>query len=117
MKIKGNKWLVLGGLLCMEVLAERPDNLEPVPQPPPPPPAIESGEVMPEGAPQVMIIRRGDNVVTEYRLNGHLYAIKVVPDDGRPYYFVDTNGDGYMEGQFFSDNSRLMIPMWVLHRW
>lgn len=99
-------------------LAQRPDNLQPVPEPPPPPRQVQSGEAMPLGEPQISIIRRGDNLIREYRLNGHLYAVKIIPDRGKPYFLIDTDGDGYMEGQFMDNNdAKVMVPMWIIHRW
>lgn len=100
------------------VFAERPDNLQPLPEPPAPPRGVASGEAVPLGEPEISIVRRGNNIVREYRLNGHLYAVKITPDGGRPYFLIDADGDGYMEGQFFDNNdNRVMVPMWVLHRW
>lgn len=100
------------------VFADRPDNLEPVPEPPPPPRGVQSGEAIPLGEPQITIIRRGRNLIKEYRLNGHLYAVKITPDHGKSYFLIDTDGDGYMEGQFFdNNNAKVMVPMWVIHRW
>lgn len=113
------KGLLLSLLLTtFSASAERPDNLQPVPEVPPPPKGVTSGESMPLGEPQITILRRGANLVKEYRLNGHLYAVKITPDGGQPYYLIDTDGDGYMEGQFFdNNNARVMVPMWVIHRW
>lgn len=115
-----NNKLATGLLMLLAfslALAERPDNLQPVPEPPLPR-RVESGETMPLGEPEVTIVRRGDSIVREYRLNGHLYAVKITPDGGIPYYLIDTDGDGYMEGQFFDNNdNRVMVPMWVIQRW
>lgn len=98
--------------------SERPDNLEPVPQPPPPPRGVQSGEAIPLGEPQITIFRRDKNLIKEYRLNGRLYAIKITPDSGTPYYLVDMDGDGHMEEQILdNDNAKITIPMWVLYRW
>lgn len=62
---------------------EKPPKLEPLP---------EVGEE--ELQPEVVIRRRGRNVVEEYRIGGRLYAIKVIPPIGPPYYLVDLDGDG-----------------------
>ncbi len=64
---------------------ERPPQLEPLPEP-----SAEEEELQPE----VVIRRRGKNVVEEYRIGGRLYAIKVIPPIGPPYYLVDLDGDG-----------------------
>jgi hypothetical protein len=105
-------------MVASNVLAQRPDNLQPVPEPPPAPDQLQSGEAIPLGEPQITIIRRGDSIVREYRLNGHLYAVKITPERGVPYYLIDSDGDGYMEGQFQDVNdARIITPQWVLFRW
>jgi len=113
------KLLVLLGLLASgSALAQRPANLQPVPEPPPPPDQLHSGEAIPLGEPQITIIQRDNKIIREYRLNGHLYAVKIIPERGQPYYLIDADGDGYMEGQFFDNSGRgLTTPQWVLHRW
>jgi hypothetical protein len=109
---------LIGLLSSTGLQAQRPTNLEPVPEPPPPPEQLREGEAIPLGEPQITIIRRGDAIIREYRLNGHLYAVKITPERGVPYYLIDADGDGYMEGQFFdSNNARVMVPQWVLFRW
>jgi len=105
-------------LASSSVLAERPADLQPVPEPPAAPEQLQSGEAIPLGEPQITIIQRGNNLIREYRLNGHLYAVKITPERGAPYYMIDADGDGYMEGQFFDNNdARVVAPQWVLHRW
>ncbi len=64
---------------------ERPPQLEPLPKP-----EVEEEELQPE----VIIRRRGRNVIEEYRIGGRLYMIKVIPPIGPPYYLVDPDGDG-----------------------
>lgn len=100
------------------VQAEQPTNLQPVPEPPPAPNQIQDGEAIPLGEPQITIIQRGENLVREYRLNGHLFAIKITPKGGRPYYLIDADGDGDMETQFQDNNdARIIVPQWVITRW
>lgn len=68
---------------------------------PPPPPVPETDVVDPlpgdELEPEVTIIRRGENVIEEYRVGGQLYMVKITPSKGRPYFLVDTDGDGSLE--------------------
>ena len=73
---------------------EKPPTLEAVPETPEPPLPVQSGETL---EPDITIIRKGKNTVQEYRRGGRLYMIKVIPDIGPPYYFVDNNGDGKMD--------------------
>jgi len=61
-------------------------------------------------------IRPGDKgeVLHEYRVNGQVVEIKVVPKIGPPYYLVPAEGG---EGYIRLDRSQLLIPKWVLFRW
>lgn len=74
---------------------KQPDNLIPLPEIPEPPrdlteppelPAdiqADSNQV-PEA--EVTIIRRGQDIIEEHRVNGELLMIKVIPRIGPPYY-------------------------------
>jgi hypothetical protein len=94
-------------LLAFAAAAQQPPpRLEPLPEPPPVPAesALE---------PQVTILKRGADVVEEYRVNGRLYMIKVTPPHGKPYYLVDNRGDGHFAREEPLD-SGLRVPMWVI---
>jgi hypothetical protein len=93
--------------------AERPPNLQPVPEPPPPPPGFELDPAL---EPQVTIIKRGTDTVEEFRIGGKLYMIKVTPARGPSYYLIDEKGDGRMTRQDSFD-SGVRPPMWVIHSW
>lgn len=70
----------------------------------PPPPSLPEQEQA-EAAPaqdeeleaEVTIIRRGEDVVEEYRVGGQLYMVKITPSKGLPYYLIDSDGDGVLE--------------------
>ena len=69
--------------------------------------------------PTVTIKERGEVTVYEYRLNGLLYAVRVVPNNAPPYYLVDTDGDGLMDWRRndLASPEINRIPAWVLFRW
>ncbi len=67
--------------------------------------------------PEVVITPSKNNNIKEYRVNGHLYMIEVVPQKGPPYYLVDMDGDGLMESRHESVKSDVLIPRWVLISW
>lgn len=95
--------------------ADPPGDLEAVPEPPPmPSQPLQSGETL---EPEVTIIRRGETLVEEYRINGRLFAIKVTPDRGAPYFLVDSNGDGDLDERRNELGPDLLIPSWVLFSW
>ena len=94
---------------CAVALAQsRPPRLEPLPEPPPPPPMAEDGE------PVVRIpVQEGDKV-EEVREGGRVVMLKVTPPKGRPYYLVDTTGNGnWMRRDSLDDGVR--VPMWPIH--
>jgi len=103
--------LILALLAALPVAAQQaPVKLQPLPEPPPPPPGMQ---LDPELEPQVTIIRRGEDKVEEFRVNGKLYMVKVTPPHGVPYYLIDDKGDGQMMRQTPLD-SGLRVPMWVI---
>jgi len=93
--------------------ADRPPNLQPVPEPPPPPPGFELDPAL---EPQVTIIKRGTDTVEEYRIGGKLYMLKVTPARGPSYYLIDERGDGRMTRQDSFDTG-IRPPMWVIKSW
>lgn len=51
-----------------------------------------------EAAPNVTI-RQDDNVtIEEYRREGQVYMVRVTPKNGPAYEYLDTDGDGRLEG-------------------
>jgi len=97
-------------LIPAPLLAQAPQGLEELP----PPDFVESDE---ELEPEVTIIQREDATVEEYRLNGVLYTIKVTPKVGKPYYFVDRDGDGVMDSRMSDLYNPLRVPQWVIFSW
>jgi len=96
--------------IALPVSAQQPPKLEPIPEPPPPPPGMAPDPAL---EPRVTILRRDGDTVEEYRINGRLFAIKVTPPHGVPYYLMDIKGDGSMMRQD-SPVSGLRVPMWVI---
>lgn len=63
----------------------------------------------------VTIRNEGDKTFYEYKLNGEIVEIKVVPKNGKPYYLVPGNNehDNFVR----REQSRLHAPSWILFRW
>ena len=97
--------------IALPLAAQQPPKLEPLPEPPPPPPGLVPDPAL---EPQVTIIKRGESKVEEYRINGKLYAMKVTPPYGAPYFLVDETGNGTMSRRDSLD-SGLRVPQWVIH--
>lgn len=67
--------------------------------------------------PDVTIIQGRDKTISEFRIHGRLYMIKVTPRRGVPYYLVDTDGDGNLESRRGELGEDLLIPSWTLLEW
>ncbi len=100
-------------LTASVALAEEstPSNLQPVPD------GAPQAKEAPSAQPEVTIQRRNNGVVEEYRMNGKLYMVRVVPTKGLPYFLIDTDGDGDLETRRNNMDSGIMVPGWVLLRW
>jgi hypothetical protein len=99
---------------CLPAWAEPAPDPVPVPDPPDLPPPVQSGEAM---EPDVTIIRRGEEMIEEYRINDRLYMVKITPLIGPSYYLVDTNGDGNMDVRRSDNEAGMNVPRWVLFSW
>lgn len=93
---------------------------------PPPPPAVtipvpddgDDANAQSSGPePEVTIVQSKDSKIEEYRLNGRLYMVKVIPFIGPPYYFVDRDGDGLMESKINGRGAEPRAPQWTILSW
>lgn len=72
-----------------------------------------TGPVVAEDEPDIQIRYGEDETVYEYRVNGEIVEIKIVPKIGPVYYLVRTE-----EGDFErSETSRLLFPSWKILEW
>lgn len=97
---------------AMAVASDLPDN--PVITHPP---SSIGDNAEAELAPDITITERGETTIEEYRINGQLYMIKIIPKKGVPYYLVDSNGDGMLSRRFNDLSPGFLIPSWVILRW
>ncbi|MGY0612696.1 DUF2782 domain-containing protein [Luteimonas sp. A501] len=56
-------------------------------------------DVIPADAVEATRTEANGDVVTEYRVDGRLRALKVVPSRGAPYYLFDRDGDGIVDSE------------------
>jgi hypothetical protein len=82
-------------------------------EPPPPPPLQQEA---PPVEPQVTIRQKDGDTIREYRLNGKLYMMQVIPARGPSYYLIDERGDGQFTRRDALD-SGLRVPQWVIKSW
>jgi len=95
--------LLLSAAAVAAAPSDRPPDLQPVPDGPP-----AAGD-----APPVTIKPGSQGRVVEYRANGKLYMLKIIPRVGKPYYLIDQKGDGQFARQDSLD-SGMRPPMWVI---
>lgn len=88
-------------LICLVPLA----NAEPARTPV----YIPTQEELAEG--EVEIIAGEDKTVFEYRVNGRLLMIKIVPKFGATYYMVPADGQPHYESL---DHKKKLYPQWVI---
>ena len=74
-----------------------------------------AAEDAPAADPDVTIRQDGDKTIQEFRQNGFLYAIKITPKNGKPYFLVRADGS---EGNFIrADQPDMLIPSWEIFSW
>ena len=89
-------------LVAAAALAQnRPPKLEPLPEPGGP------------DEPRVRIPVQKEDKVEPIRDAGRVIALKVTPPNGKPYYLIDTSGNGnWMRKDSLDDGVR--VPMWPI---
>lgn len=73
------------------------------------PPAAQAEQAL--RGPDVVIIAGEDRVIYEFRQNGQLRMVRIVPKWGKPYYLVprdNTKGFGDLE------RADMLLPQWVI---
>jgi len=96
-------------VFCTPVVAQTGEDA-------PPPPQVDVSDTDPVD-PDITILEEEDRVIYEYRSSeGQLLMVKVVPKQGKPYYLLDTDGDGELDTQQY-DPRHVAVQMWELFRW
>jgi len=91
------------------------DELEAVPEVPEMPLPVQNGEPMDA---DITITRKGNKTIHEYSVNGQVYKIKIIPDVGPAYYFLDPDGDGEMEEVQEADyDVGTKVNQWTIFSW
>ena len=99
--------LVVVALVCAVSTAsaqEKPEQFQELPPP----------EISGPDEPAVRIPVQKEDKVEEMREGGRIVMLKVTPPNGRPYYLVDTTGNGnWMRRDSLDDGVR--VPMWPIY--
>jgi hypothetical protein len=100
--------ICLAGGAFAQTSGQSKPEAEPLAEPLPPPPMPGPDE------PAVRIpVREGDRV-EETRDGGRVIMLKVTPPNGKPYYLIDTTGNGnWMRRDSLDDGVR--VPMWPVY--
>ncbi|WP_091812717.1 DUF2782 domain-containing protein [Marinobacter mobilis] len=100
--------LALFSLTALAQEADLPTGVEAPEEP------VVVPEYQPDLAEPQVVIRGGeDEVIYEYRVNGEIVEIKVVPAIGPAYYLVPADSGGWQRTR----ESRTRVPSWVIFRW
>ncbi|HTN33808.1 MAG TPA: DUF2782 domain-containing protein [Marinobacter sp.] len=94
-------------------LAQSSGALDATPVETPAEPVVISDYQPANGGPEIVIRPGKKEVFYEYRINGQLMEIKVVPEIGPEYYLVPADGGGWIR----EADSEMLVPSWVLFRW
>ena len=98
------------GALAQSQPRPPPPGSKPLEEPPLPPAVVEGDPAL---EPQVSIRKEPDRTVTEYRIKGKLYMMKVTPASGPAYILMDHRGDGSFS-RLDNLDTGLRVPQWVL---
>jgi Protein of unknown function (DUF2782) len=106
--------------LAAAPLAAQEDLEKPPPIPPestadvPIPPKVQGEQI----EPTVTIRQEEDRSIEEYSFNGQVYMVKVTPEGGIPYYYIDTDGDGRLELDMAQQALNPVQPVyWKIKEW
>lgn len=77
------------------------------------PPKVQDEQV----EPTVTIRDEEGKRIEEYSRNGQVYMVKVIPDKGVPYYYIDSDGDGRLETSPTKDLEPVKPVYWKVKEW
>jgi hypothetical protein len=64
----------------------------------------------------ITIIQRDRQRIEEYRVGGRVVMLRIVPTKGRPYYLIDSDGDGNFDTRR-NDLDPPALVRWEILRW
>ncbi len=100
------------GMLCGPVMAQDGMDDSDVVKTPREPLVVSDYQPSSDG-PQIVIRPGESEVFYEYRVNGQLMEIKVVPEVGPEYYLVPADGGGWIR----ENETDMLVPSWVIFSW
>jgi len=101
-------------LLAQEDLEKPPPIPAEDAQEMPIPPKVQDEHI----EPTVTIREEEDRLIEEYYMNGQVYMVKITPEAGIPYYYIDTDGDGQLELDVDKQALNPVQPVyWKIKEW
>jgi hypothetical protein len=120
-------WKLLPALVVISAVSLLPGSLfaqEDLEKPPPiPPEGTEDVPIPPKVQdeqiePTVTIRQEDERMIEEYRIDGQIYMVKITPEGGIPYYYIDTDGDGKLELDIDKSAMNPVQPVyWKIKEW
>ena len=93
---------------------ERPPEIPPIDaEEQPLPPKVQDEQI----EPTVTIREAEEGRVEEYSYNGRVYMVKITPEVGPPYYFIDSDGDGNLETTPAKGLEPVQPVYWKIKEW
>lgn len=62
----------------------------------------------------IEIVHGEDRTIFEYKQNGVLRIIKIVPKKGKPYYLIPVDANPHFEGL---EHAKKLYPQWIIIEW
>ena len=111
--------LLLTIFMCAPLALQAVDAPKKSATPVPAPPPLRDGTVAvepPEGMiePEITITTKGTEIHEEYRANGRLYMVKVVPAKGKPYYLLYDELGKVRRSDL---EPSTVVPQWIIKSW
>jgi hypothetical protein len=66
---------------------------------------------------EVTIHKSEKRTVEEYRVNGKLTHVKIIPKHGYPYYLIDTDGNGSLDQRSSGLRGVSTVNTWKIFQW
>lgn len=63
--------------------------------------------------PQVTSRQQDDRTLREYRVNGQLFAIEIIPKSAPSFFLLDSDGNGNFIKSGVKNASQLQVPGWA----
>jgi hypothetical protein len=99
------------------MVEDAPPSEVPIEDPPPPVLDERARQLQMIEEADITLIERPDGLIREYRHGGRLFMVVVMPRWGRPYYLIDTTGDGTLDSRRPGLGPDFVPPQWILFQW